>query len=228
MDTIELTDAPRFLKRPTEPAPKRPTPTGLSASAISPLLADFLSKIEPHLPADLPEADSDELNDLVSILFEEHVEPLEYLDVTPASAYVALNGLLLGSRCRALDPVSEAMICSAADKLASLIARQTAIRSKADALARIDFITYQLEEFTSGCEVIAAKAALEQLRWDTMQLIEDGAQHDSTIRLRPFDDSPLVCEVEAVEKAFGAIGRTPEEAHAAMGYFPNDGEACAL
>ncbi len=192
-------------------------PTTIPADAISQLLGWFLHKIEPHLPADLPEHESDELNDIVGELFQEHVEPMELPAITPAAAFIALKAIEAADSCHALDPISQAMVSSGylSNKLAHLIARSNEVHTKSDLLARVDWLIADMNEFASGYMTPDAEAALKQIRFDVLFLVPDRAVCDN----RPVerDLGPTVGEVKAVEAAFAAIGRSVVEAHAALG-----------
>lgn len=192
----------------------------LHPESISDLLGWFRRKIEPHLPADLPEADSDALNDLIGELFQQHVAPLDFPNISPVAAYIALKAIETASECQALDPICAAMVASGhlSNKMASMVTRSREVRTKADLLARIDWLIGDMEEFGGGYATAEASAALQQIRFDVSFLVDDAAIVDH--RRVALDLGPTCGELAAVEKAFAKIGRSVEEAHDAIGYKP--------
>jgi hypothetical protein len=183
-------------------------------SAISGILGDFCAQVIPHLRKDIPAIQQD---DMIEEAFNRHTRNISLSGVSAAEAYVAINAIEAAQRCGLLGEVEHAIGHHLADRLANVMAGDDLglHHSKADTIARLDWVIEEVKEHASGYVREECLRALKRARWSCNVLIARGAAVDH--RARDRGRGPTFGEVEAVEKAFANVGLSAEAAHQAIG-----------
>lgn len=183
---------------------------------VSRILGDFCARILPALPEDIPDGDFDEV---IEAAVQKETARHHTYPCSPAEAYVHWAALDAAVRCRALDERASSIAVQLMEYMADAIAGEplSLRRTKADTLARLDWAIREVEEHASGYVVEAAITCLQRARWGAARLIPDGMVVDDRSNLVRESHGPTYGEVQGAEKAFAAIGKTKEEAHAALG-----------